>query len=218
MKNQDSYENKNQTSQSLREVGGNQMELEQNRISLEEREHMGTGSNNGSHFVSYSGTPSCISDSDKDTSNIHANNQNIIDFTEQDNQSGGSPKLKMIWQQLNDQNKAIASGTNFEDSSSKLSLLKNDNEPVNYESLDNALLDYVECPNNDFDGTLNSQNQPLQEPYIEFPSSEANSVNSNYSQHSEPVVKKLSPRSILALDDADYELEKAKMKNEINWF
>ena len=96
MKNQDSYENKNQTSQSLREVGGNQMELEQNRISLEEREHMGTGSNNGSHFVSYSGTPSCISDSDKDTSNIHANNQNIIGLTEQANQSGGSTELKMI--------------------------------------------------------------------------------------------------------------------------
>ena len=76
-------------------------------------------------------------------------------------------------------------------------------------------MDYVECLNNDFDGTLNSQNQPLQEPYIEFPSSEANSVNSNYSQHSEPVVKKLSPRSILALDDADYELEKAKMKNSV---
>ena len=97
-----------------------------------------------------------------------------------------------------------------------LSILKNSKGPVNSELLNNDLSEYGQCQNNDSIDTVNSPNQPLQEPSIEFPTSLANSVNMDYLQHSQPVMTNLSPSSILVLDDEDYELEKPKMENSVN--
>ena len=87
MKNQDSYENKSQTNQSLNEddqnkvnldedqmqVDGNQEELKETQILLgEEGEQIDTDSNNGPDFELLREIPSCFSDRNKDASNTHA--------------------------------------------------------------------------------------------------------------------------------------------------
>ena len=86
MKNQDSYENKSQTSQSLKEddqnqvnldgdqmqVDGNQEELKVTQILVEEGDQIDTDSNNGPDFELLREIPSCFSDRNKDASNTHA--------------------------------------------------------------------------------------------------------------------------------------------------
>ena len=110
MKNQDSYENKAQISQSLKEDGqnqvnldedlmqvdGNQEELAETQILVEEGEQMDTDSNNGPDFASLRGTPSCFSNSNKDASNMPAYNKEIIDLTEEAHHNGGGPELKVV--------------------------------------------------------------------------------------------------------------------------
>ena len=143
-------------------------------------------------------------------------NKELIDLTEEAHHNGGGPKLKVVWEKLNEQNIALESGQNLEDSSSMLSILKNSKGPVNSELLNNDLSEYGQCQNNDSIDTVNSPNQPLQESSIGLPTSLANSGNMNYLQNSEPGMGNLSLSSILVLDDEDYELEKPKMENSVN--